>query len=77
MSTMVKLALAVTVAVGAATAVQAGGSKNDGPRGGSDIGPLGQCFDQKVCSRGYHKHFRRTDDFAYAPGLRYRRHLKD
>jgi hypothetical protein len=45
--------LAAATIFGAASAGQASGSKNDASsRGGSDIGPLGQCFMPPDCDPG-------------------------
>ena len=55
------IAAAATVALVAGTSAFAATDPQSRTRGGSDIGPMGQCFDASACgwARGA---------FAYAPG---------
>lgn len=68
-----KLAVAALLILGAVSVAQAANDNQSRDRGGSDIGPLGQCFDAPDCGRGYRLPSGRYG-YAYLPGYRYRYH---
>jgi hypothetical protein len=68
-----KLAVAAMLILGAVSVAQAANDNQSRNRGGSDIGPLGQCFDPAACGRGYRTLSGRYG-YAYVPGYRYRYH---
>ncbi len=68
-----KLAVAALLILGAVSVAQAANDNQSRDRGGSDIGPLGQCFDPPDCGRGYRPPSGRYG-YAYVPGSRYRYH---
>jgi hypothetical protein len=60
---MRKILIAAAAAASLAATIPAyAGSDNTEPRGGIDIGPMGQCFDARVCG-----HYGR-DAYAFAHG---------
>ena len=69
-----KLAVAAALMLGAISAAQAANDNQSRDRGGSDIGPLGQCFVPPDCGgrdyQGY-QYRRGPYGFAYAPAHRY------
>lgn len=58
-TTMILCAALFVGTLGAAYA----GSDKDGPSGGSDIGPMGQCFSPPDCGQAYRNDY----GYAYAP----------
>jgi hypothetical protein len=58
-TTMILSAALLLGTLGAATA----GSDKDDPSGGSDIGPMGQCFSPPDCGQAYRGNY----GYAYAP----------
>jgi hypothetical protein len=67
---LTKIALAAALAIGAATAVQAGSKDDNGGRnsGGYHIGPMGQWFGGPAFrSRYWGRHYMYDDGFAYEP----------
>ena len=74
MLTKSKLAVAAVLILGAASAAQAANDNQSRDRGGSDIGPLGQCFVPPDCGQEGYRHRRGSYGFAYVPDYRYRHH---
>jgi len=69
MLSMTKFALAATLVLGAASAVQAGSKDDDGASGGFRVGPMGQSF--PGANPAYHRSMRHGGGaYAYAPGYR-------
>ncbi|HEY2228767.1 MAG TPA: hypothetical protein VGI22_13705 [Xanthobacteraceae bacterium] len=69
-----KVAVAAALMLGAVSAAQAANDNQSRDRGGSDIGPLGQCFVPPDCG-GYRYHRNPyaygSYGFAYMPASRY------
>jgi hypothetical protein len=69
-----KVAVAAALMLGAVSAAQAANDNQSRDRGGSDIGPLGQCFVPPDC--GGYRYYRNPYaygwyGFAYMPASRY------
>ena len=59
-----KLAMAAAIMLGAASAAQAANDNQSRDRGGTDIGPLGQCFVPPDCDQGGYRYRRGSYGFA-------------